>query len=289
MLDLLQDIVGYSGLKTKVLNPRTLGSAAPLTFDCYRSLGFHFVVEGRATVTAIPAGPTYDLGPGELLLMARGASHRLEVSSDPEAPGPAAESRVLSGLLEFWNAPIHPFFRELPEWTRLQVANQEAQHLQRVAEIASWEIRRDEVSDRVLGLLVELFLINVFRLVLDQHRDLVGSWSRAVSDPVLARALEHLHRHWRRNWSLESLAKESGTSRARLSHRFRVLLGESPAHYLAKIRMQRAMELLTETDDTLEGIAHAVGYGDGFGFSRAFKRIVGSSPNDYRREHGRRP
>ncbi len=42
------------------------------------------------------------------------------------------------------------------------------------------------------------------------------------------------------------------------------------------------MDLLRATEDSMERIAERVGYGDPFVFSKAFKRIQGISPREYR-------
>ena len=48
--------------------------------------------------------------------------------------------------------------------------------------------------------------------------------------------------------------------------------------------MQQAMRLLGETPQTLEQVATAVGYQDAFSFSKVFKREVGQSPREFRRQ-----
>ena len=50
------------------------------------------------------------------------------------------------------------------------------------------------------------------------------------------------------------------------------------------LRMQRAMQLLADSTQTLEQVATAVGYQDAFSFSKVFKREVGQSPRDFRRQ-----
>ena len=52
--------------------------------------------------------------------------------------------------------------------------------------------------------------------------------------------------------------------------------------HVAYMRMQRAQEILENSDDKLDAIAPAVGYENALVFSRAFKRLVGMSPSDYR-------
>ncbi|MFM7331331.1 MAG: helix-turn-helix domain-containing protein, partial [Brachymonas sp.] len=53
-------------------------------------------------------------------------------------------------------------------------------------------------------------------------------------------------------------------------------------NHLRMLRMQKAMQLLANTEQTLEQIAQAVGYQDAFGFSKVFKRSTGLAPRAFR-------
>jgi AraC-like DNA-binding protein len=83
--------------------------------------------------------------------------------------------------------------------------------------------------------------------------------------------------------SLGDLAAELGISAAQLSRRFRAVRGVTPVAYLRNIRLQKARELLTETDNTLQTIAEQSGYRSAFYLSRVFSNHTGQSPSSYRR------
>ncbi|MDU4696117.1 MAG: AraC family transcriptional regulator [Paenibacillus sp.] len=53
--------------------------------------------------------------------------------------------------------------------------------------------------------------------------------------------------------------------------------------FIVQLRMERAQELLAETDDTIQNISIRVGYANSITFGRVFKRIVGVTPGDYRK------
>jgi transcriptional regulator GlxA family with amidase domain len=59
-------------------------------------------------------------------------------------------------------------------------------------------------------------------------------------------------------------------------------MGDTPLNHLRTLRMQRAVQLLSETDRPLDAVATAVGYQDAFSFSKVFKRTVGLSPKAFR-------
>ena len=52
--------------------------------------------------------------------------------------------------------------------------------------------------------------------------------------------------------------------------------------FLTRIRMEKAAELMKETDRTLESISFLVGYDDYHYFSRVFRKKMGISPSEYR-------
>jgi AraC-like DNA-binding protein len=77
-------------------------------------------------------------------------------------------------------------------------------------------------------------------------------------------------------------------SRSVLDARFRQVLGCSPIRYLTDWRMHVAQDLLTSTDLGVLGVARRVGYDAEEAFSRAFKRVQGSSPSAWRAAYAAR-
>lgn len=92
-----------------------------------------------------------------------------------------------------------------------------------------------------------------------------------------------LHSRPAEAWTLESLGEQAGLSRSSLHERFVHFIGQPPMQYLAQWRMQLAAALLRDTDSKLIEIALEVGYENEAAFSRAFKRMAGSSPGSWRR------
>jgi len=60
------------------------------------------------------------------------------------------------------------------------------------------------------------------------------------------------------------------------------VFGETPHHYLQRRRVERAMELLRETDASVTDICFDVGFNSLGTFSRTFRAIVGEPPSAYR-------
>jgi transcriptional regulator GlxA family with amidase domain len=103
-----------------------------------------------------------------------------------------------------------------------------------------------------------------------------------VRDAGVKRATALLRAHLEAPWTVARLSRSVGMSRATLARRFVAEYAESPMRHLARLRMQRAAELLGRTDQSLARIAPQVGYDTEFALSRAFKRFFGVPPSAYR-------
>lgn len=101
---------------------------------------------------------------------------------------------------------------------------------------------------------------------------------QAALDPCLGSVLRMVHATPERDWTVHSMARESGLSRSAFADRFRTLVGQPPLQYVTEIRMQKATELLETTDVPVKRIAALVGYESVSAFSSAFKRRFGQPP-----------
>lgn len=145
------------------------------------------------------------------------------------------------------------------------------------------EVVKDEpgqaaVLDRLLDLLVTAVLKAWFAKQ-DADRP---PWWRFQGDRLVERALRLVRDHPARPWTLDSLAKESGASRASLARRFHAVVGEPPMTFLKSWRMALAADLLCRPEETVGTVAGKVGYSTPFAFSAAFKRVRGISPQGHR-------
>jgi AraC-like DNA-binding protein len=107
-------------------------------------------------------------------------------------------------------------------------------------------------------------------------------WLRAIFDPQVGGALRSIHENVNSPWTVESLAAAAGMSRSAFALRFKEMLGQTPLDYVTEWRMQKAMPLLQNGDKKLVEVARSVGYESDAAFSKAFKRVVGVAPREYR-------
>jgi two-component system, response regulator YesN len=89
--------------------------------------------------------------------------------------------------------------------------------------------------------------------------------------------------------SLAYVAESVGLSESYLSTLFRSVSGEGYFEYVERVRMRAAQGSLVSTDDPIQEIARSCGYTNANTFFKAFKRVHGMTPVQYRRGHRANP
>jgi AraC family transcriptional regulator len=84
--------------------------------------------------------------------------------------------------------------------------------------------------------------------------------------------------------TLAKLAAAAGLSRMYFARQFRAATGIRPHEYVLRKRVERAQQLLTATSGALADIALSVGFQTQAHFTTVFKKIVGNTPRQWRRE-----
>lgn len=82
--------------------------------------------------------------------------------------------------------------------------------------------------------------------------------------------------------AISDLAAAAFSSPAHFVRRFKVAFGETPHRYLQRRRIERAKEMLRNTQKSVTEICFAVGFSSLGTFSRTFKHLSGASPSRYR-------
>ncbi|PKF56396.1 hypothetical protein CW748_10615 [Alteromonadales bacterium alter-6D02] len=102
-------------------------------------------------------------------------------------------------------------------------------------------------------------------------------------DKEIADCQHWLTRHLNRPLSVEDMANYCGLSIRTFIRRFKSAVKVTPASYLQRLRIDKAKQLLENTNQSLEQITTQIGYDDISAFRRAFTKQVSLSPQAYRR------
>lgn len=95
--------------------------------------------------------------------------------------------------------------------------------------------------------------------------------------------LSYVNENYKEPITTTELAEITGLSPDYMARRFKQSLNMSPAEYVRRFRIARAMELLCTTDTPVAEVAGMTGFSDVSLFSRVFKQAVGLPPSAYRK------
>ena len=305
-MDALADVLKVTRISGSVL--AHIHACEPWGLDLVLPNGaaFHAVTAGSLWLE-VEGEPARRLMPGDVVLLpTTGLRHRLvsapgvaarqfdtdlkaellTAAGDLVIPGPGSPSRFLCGGFSYDNELAHPLLSLLPPVLHVSPADEGPDTpLQSTLRLLMVELSRHQIgSQAAVERLVEVLFVHVIRSWLAMSADATPpSWLTGLRDAVVARALGLLHAEPARAWTLDELAAAVHVSRSTLVRRFNDLVGEPPATYLTRWRMELAARLLRESEQSVGRISHLVGYSSEFAFSRAFTKHRGEPPGRYRK------
>lgn len=94
--------------------------------------------------------------------------------------------------------------------------------------------------------------------------------------------LEKIQLHPYSHWTLTDMARDCHLSVDYFSKIFYKLVGKRPRDYLLDAKFHAVASVLTEQQTAIKDLADQTGYGSVHTFTRAFKRVIGVSPGQYR-------
>lgn len=284
--------------------------AAPLLEPgAERVVIFHLLTEGECFVEIADLPPIH-LRAGDVVLFPKGDAHRM-TSSPGLLPAKGGRSldevlarrprqlayggggpttRLVCGYLACDARLARMLLAGLPSVVRVNVRGSNAgMWLESSVRYALDEARSPRPGGAgVLAKLSEVLFIEVLRLYMGDHSDGRTGWLAGLGDRIVGAALNEIHARPAHAWTLEELARASGTSRSVLAERFQHLVGSAPMQYLTQWRMLLAANILSRSNAPLARIAEDVGYQTDTAFSRAFRREFGAPPATWRRNNSAR-
>ena len=105
----------------------------------------------------------------------------------------------------------------------------------------------------------------------------------STKEEHVKKALEYITMNYSRKISITEIARNVGLDRSYLYSLFSEYVNASPQEYLISFRMEKASDLMHAPTLAIGDIARSVGYEDPLMFSKAFKKIKGLSPREYRK------
>ena len=284
--------------------PESPAIAARLSPEAGHLILYHFVTEGSA-YAKLPDGTIEQLDAGDIVVFPHGDAHFLGNGRSMPAVdavkhfapnlvggvkvarfgGGGEVTKFVCGYMTCDPELGDVFLSGLPKMLKVHVDNEPSgKWLENSIRFSVAEdTGLDDGSGLVLTKLSELLFVETLRRYINNLPDEQTGWLAGARDPMIGKALAILHSESADPWTVESLARRTGLSRAPFAERFRHFLGESPIAYLNRWRLKLGAEQLLSTDHSVAEIAAAVGYGSEATFNRAFKREFTWPPAQYRR------
>lgn len=148
-------------------------------------------------------------------------------------------------------------------------------------------LKERESSEIGSEFLNHLLVLELFILI---SRALKMEWESTITDKspklkeLIQISIHYIHNNFERDISLKDISKYVFLSSSYFIRAFKEEVGISPINYLLKIRVERAKELLSETDGKIGHIALNVGFSNQQRFNEIFKKYTGFTPLQYRKQ-----
>lgn len=284
-----------------------------VTFPAQRSARFHFVASGGCWLRT-RTSDWLQLRAGDAVLIPRGSFHVLASAPDvpaididtlsrvavsdnvytvagngpPEGGATSAPDVMFCGALRFNLDPLHPLMTMMPEVMRAGELARRDPTVPALLEAMEREVALDRVGAcGIVARLADAVAASIIRAWVECgcSNDSSG-WVAAVRCPKVGRVIAAIHADPERDWTVPALAELMGASRSSFAEAFTRTVGDSPAKYVAKVKMFQARRWIAQEGMRIAVAAERLGYDSEASFSRAFKRIIGHPPSAARGDPG---
>ena len=298
-MDPLSEVLSLFKLRTYMAGGFDWAGEWSIQFGRYDGIKCYALVAGQCWLAVEGVPDAVRLETGDCFLLPRGLPFRL--ASDINLPPVDADTLFttpLNGGIMRWNGDgeclgVGGYFAftgshaqillgELPPIVHIRSESDKAE-LRWSLERMRQELREQRPGTYlVVQQLATTMLVQALRLHLTESSSGRAGWLFALVDNQMKAAITSMHDDPARHWTLQQLAERSGMSRSIFALKFKATVGTSPIEYLTRWRMLLAGQRLTSSADPTSGIALALGYESESAFSKAFRRVMGCSPRQYR-------
>jgi AraC-like DNA-binding protein len=287
-----------------------MGPPWAVAFPAQRPARFHFVARGGCWLQTASGG-WQRLNAGDAVLLPHGSFHVLASSPDVPAvdigslartavadniylvgdpgdrrgghaagPGDAAPDVMFCGALRFNLDPLHPLIAMMPPVMLAGELAAKDPTVPALLEAMEREVALDRIGAcGILARLADALAASIIRAWVECGCSDATGWIAAVRCPRIGKVVAAIHAEPERDWSVPALAGVMGASRSTFADAFTRTMGESPAKYVAKVRMFQARRWITQDGMRVAVAADRLGYESEASFSRAFKRVIGHAPS----------
>jgi AraC family transcriptional regulator len=129
-----------------------------------------------------------------------------------------------------------------------------------------------------------IYAFTIHLLSLGRGRQYTYARQGALPAHKLRRVIERMNADFDTDLDLKTIAAESGYSRNHFLRMFRVSTECTPHQYFLRLRIEKAQALMKSQSLRIIDIAESCGFASQSQFSRVFRRVIGVTPRQYRRD-----
>jgi len=219
----------------------------------------------------------YSFAPGDIKLYSAGRIGACRPFTDTTMISCALDPSLVAEVGEDLGAPSTLEFRP--------ITNLRDDSLQGIVKLLAAEANSQGASGKLYADHLAHALALRFRQLAGGARGHKPSQSGKMPARILQRVLDRMRVDLATNLDLRTIAAESGYSRTHFLRIFRASTGYSPHQWLTHLRIEEAKTLLQKASNSLIDVALDCGFSSHGHLSNTFRRIVGVTPREYRRNH----
>jgi AraC family transcriptional regulator len=220
----------------------------------------------------------YSFPPGDIKLYSAGLIGACTPFTESTMIVCAIDPKLVAEVGDDLGAPSTVEFRP--------IANLRDDSLQGIVKLLAAEANSQGASGNLYADHLAHALALRFRQLSGGVRGHKPSQSGKMPTRILQRVLDRMRADLATNLDLHTIAAESGYSRTHFLRIFRASTGYSPHQWLTHLRIEEAKTLVQKASNSLIDIALECGFSSHGHFSNTFRRIVGVTPREYRRDYG---
>ena len=258
-------------------------------YDGERHSGWEFVYVERGKVSAIADDARYILKSGEMVCHKPMEFHSIEPYQENAA--------VIIFCFECDGEEMRYFNNKI-----ISVTQRQKQYLNDIVRFARkllidkdpLKIAEDGAMERAAGAsivlehniknTIELLVLSLLSAETVERKKRVESFGQYTQRRSLTEdIIFYLNENLRENITLKSVSDKFSYSMSSVKRIFKAETGYSLINYLQNLRIEKAKEMLSVGKMPIEVISNAVGFSSVYYFSNTFKRLVGETPSEYRR------
>lgn len=148
------------------------------------------------------------------------------------------------------------------------------------------DFRRIDEFSKENGVLSKKSLHSALIQLLDRVLSFTGAERAAGGKsvaPYIEKAIKYINMNYRDNLTLDGICEAVSTSKYHFCRSFKTATGATAMEYLNNVRLTKVHNLLLNTKMNIDEIADLTGFSSAVNLTRAFKKVYGSSPRDFRK------